>query len=210
MMTLEERTAPGFAPLLKGYAETAPEEHAGTVYGLWPDLRLAYFNPAWVAFVRDNGGPPGLASPASLGLPVMAAIPAPLHAFFAELYRSALAADRPPRHPVSHRYECSSPERFREFVMILYPLGRHEGLLVVNSLVAETPHDPALRPACLPDWQAYADANNVIHQCCHCRRIEHMGVAKRWDWVPDWVRQPPPETSHTICPVCFEHYYPDL
>ena len=56
--------APGFARHLRGFGEEQLERHEGPVFGLTGDLELAYLNPAWFRFARDNQGDP---SPCSAG-----------------------------------------------------------------------------------------------------------------------------------------------
>jgi hypothetical protein len=131
-----------------------------------------------------------------------------LRPFYVRLFRSCLEAEQTGERTPQHEYECSSADVFREFVMTLYPLRERQGLLVVNSIVVETPHDPALRPPHACDRTAYVQENGWIHQCVHCRRVENVQTEGRWDWVPEWVEAFPPETSHGLCTFCHSHYYP--
>lgn len=209
MNAIGERCSPGFETLIGVFSEMA-ERHEGAVFGLWPDLTLAYFNPGWVRFGAENGAPPGLLSTASLGTSVLDVTAEPFRAFYGDLYRAGLAMTRKIARPLQHSYECSSATVFRRFSMTLYPLDRGRGLLVVNSLTAEAPHDPALRPPHEPDLSAYLDSDGSIRQCAHCRMIRWAGGGDdRWDWVPEWVEHPPPETSHTLCAFCLDYFHPD-
>lgn len=203
-----EHCAPGFGPLLAGFDPAALDQHQGTVFGLWPDLTLAYFNPAWFAFARDNAGEPAISAQWVLGRHVMDAIPEALQPFYAGWFRQTLAQAAGPR-PVVHVYECSSAGIYRRFVMHVYPLRRGTGLLVVNSLDVEQPYAEATgQIAQAPDPSRYLDSQGIVHQCAHCRRIEAVGAGNRWDWVPQWVEHPPASTSHTLCNLCLDHYYP--
>ena len=102
-------------------------------------------------------------------------------------------------NPWSHEYECSSPDQFRKFHMIVYPLKDGRGGLVVNSLVIEKPHDPKHRPAHAAELGCYTDEHGSLHQCMHCRRARRNTALDQWDWVPAWVAQSPPNTSHGLC-----------
>ncbi len=62
-----DRCSAGFERLLEPHLLDAVERHAGTVYGMWPDFRLAYFNPAWSWFAQENGSDPAIASEDYLG-----------------------------------------------------------------------------------------------------------------------------------------------
>jgi hypothetical protein len=170
-------------------------------------LRLAYFNPWWFRFARENGGEPSISLEWKLGRSLMDAVPDALKSFYRELYNSVFQRDPSSLHPLQHRYECSSADTFRVFVMTLYSLGEGEGILVVNSLVVETPHDPAERKNHDPDPETYVGADGLIRQCSNCRRIKNMKEPNRWDWVSDWVANPPVWTSDTICNFCLGYYY---
>ncbi|MGN6133451.1 MAG: hypothetical protein ACTHOU_03080, partial [Aureliella sp.] len=59
---------------------------AATIYGLTPDLKLAYTNPAWHRFALENGGSK-IAPQWGLGRSILEAIAEPLRPFFVENYR---------------------------------------------------------------------------------------------------------------------------
>ena len=170
-----------------------------TIYGMWPDLTLAFVGPGWFHFAADNGGADILAGRWPIGRSVMEAIAEPLRPFFARNYRRSLSTGR----PWTHAYECSSPRVRREMHMTAFPLGDAEGLLAVHSLLREVPQD---RPAHDPIVERYRGANELILQCCHSRRACRDGGAV-WDWVPAWVRESPPMASHGLCPACYGFYY---
>lgn len=183
--------------------ETYPTEiHCAqeTIYVMRPDLTLAYVNLGWKRFSAQNGGDPLISLNWPVGCCVQDAIPPVLRPFFAENFAKCLRE----RRPWEHRYECSSPELYRSFIMMTYPLGAGEGLLVVHSLVQEAPHT---RIAHEPLDVLYRDSHGIIHQCCHCRRVRRCEVEPNWDWVPDWVTACPTNTSHGLCDPCFGFYY---
>ena len=203
---MRDRFSPGFFDFLEPFTPEEVEQHAGSILGLWPDLRLAYFNPASLQFARDNGGDPSVILEKFLGTSVLELVPDVMKPFHRQLLLSCIHQSWKTRKPVQHRYECSSPDLFREYVMTLYRLRKGRGLLVVHSLVRENPHDPARRPPEQPG-DRYVDASGFIHQCAHCRRVRNLGQESRWDWVPGWVERPAPRTSHTFCPLCVSYYY---
>ena len=192
-----------FATLLRDYQLADLEKHHGSIYGLWPDLRLAYVNPAWHRFAAENGGEPAISTRWKLGACILDAFSQDLGSYYRTAYNRCLELGE----PWEHQYECSSKDRYRRFHQTVYPLGR-SGLLVVNSLVVELPHDPAERSPRGPDEPVYRDGYGLIHQCAHCRRVQNLRTAQRWDWVPAWVERIPSPTSHTFCPACFGYYYP--
>lgn len=202
---LEERCGPGFAPVLQRLQTAELERHAGTIYALNPEFRLAYFNPYWLRFVRENQAADYLLSPGCLGLEIMAVIPEVLQPFYRSIYQAVTLETKQATQPFQFEYECSSPQVFRKFLMTLYPM--EGGLLVVNSLVVEEPYAATGRPIEKPDFKIYLAANGMIYQCSHCRRFQHQADPARWDWVPEWVAKMPAGISHTICNTCFGYFY---
>ena len=205
---MQERCAPGFDRVLRGFSLADVEQHAGTVFGLWPDFHLAYFNPAWFQFSRFNQGEPRISAEWNLGRSVFDAIPEVLQDFYRTLFSRALGNPKPGARPPAHSYECSSGSVFRRFALNTYRLGDGEGLLVVNSLLVERPHGPADGRVAGDDKRTYVQADGSVRQCSHCRRIEHASQPNRWDWIPEWVDRFPRETSHTLCSFCLDYYYP--
>lgn len=206
---MNTRIDPDFAALLSSRFQVEElDRNPSSVVGLWPDSRLAYVNPAWIAFAVANDGQPAVEESWGLGARYLDAIAPPLRPFYQGLLQSALDTGTSLR-PVSHRYECSSAEVERHFNMQVYPLPAGAGFVIVNSLLAEEPHDPAARPPQPADPVRYVDPHGRIVQCCHCRLVRRTTEPTQWDWVPAWVERSPIETSHSICPVCMEYYYPE-
>jgi hypothetical protein len=175
------------------------EDDRSVVYMLDADLRLAYCNKAWDEFAVHNGGA-HLRRIEQIGCRVLDAIPEPLKAF----YRSAFERSLTVQQPWEHRYECSSPECYREFHMQVLPLRAPPRLVVVNSLAVETAHE-RIRQA--PLTAVYRTADGVIRMCMHCRRTRRND-ADIWDWVPEFLATPPDNVSHGLCQTCFRYYYP--
>lgn len=205
---MPSRCQPDFEPLLAElFSMAALDQTQAPVIGLRSDGRLAYLNEAWDDFATVNGGQPDIARHWDLDSNYFRAIPAALTPFYRELFGRAPAPGAG-LQPVSHEYECSGARVFRKFNMQVFALSDHAGFLVLNSMIVERPHDPATLPEHPDDLALYADETGTIHQCSHFRRVQSNGHPDRWDWVPAWVESIPPETSHTICPICYEYYYP--
>ncbi len=194
---------PEFERLLRHHRIDDLRAHAGSVYGVWPDFRLAYFNPAWFRFAKDNAGEPAISARWGLGASILDAIPPGVREFYETSYRECLRTG----NIWTYEYECSSDSIFRLLAQVVYPLGRAEGFLIANSVRVEKNHDSKERMAKPPDDHVYRDQDGFIHQCACCRRVKNLDEPERWDWVPAWVAQIPVAASHTFCPPCFGHYF---
>lgn len=190
-------TTPAFAGLLRGFGEEQLERHSGAVFGLSRGLQLAYLNPAWFAFARDNGGP-GIVDEWGLGAHVLDAISGPARLLYEREYRRCLESGT----TWQQDYECSTPERYRTFHMDVFPLRDGEGLLVVNSPVVDRPHGESREPA-PPDEGLYTDADGLIVQCSFCRRVRRADGSEQWDWVPEWVADRPETITGGLCLPCY-------
>lgn len=183
------------------------ESHPASVFGLFPDGVLAYVNPAWVEFALENGATTLEATPSWIGHRYLDVIATPLRAFYEKLFERAPEVGSA-LQPLSHVYECSSADTYRQFAMKVYALANSGGFVVINTLVTSRPHDTSQREPKLPDRARYALADGLILQCAHCRLVRRADNSG-WDWVPAWIEQMPPGTSHGVCEVCLEYYYPD-
>jgi hypothetical protein len=192
---------PNFERLLKEFPLEAIEMAEDTVYAIRPDLTITYVNRGWQLFAERNGGERVDSISRPIGQDLVTAISLPLRSFFSDNFAKCFREQR----PWEHHYECSSADLYRRFMMTAYPLRDNAGLLVVNSLVRELPHDREVHE---PLSALYRDDNGIIHQCCHCRRVRRLGSPEAWDWVPQWVSKIPPDTSHGLCSPCYGYYYP--
>lgn len=183
-----------FAPLLTAFDLDALDADPATIYGMWPDLRIAFAN---ATYVKNAAG--GCAR-WGLGAQSMDAVDALLVPFHRDLAGRALGTGE----VQVHRYECPTPQLRRQFELRLHPLGRSEGLLAVHSLVSseEWPATDATR-------SAYVDDEDIVMVCMHCRRARHR-VLEQWDMVPEFLRGGDvPAVSHGLCPLCFAYHYPE-
>lgn len=189
-----------FLELLHEFKVPALLKSRDVIYGLWPDLSLAFTNASWRRFAADNAGQPAISERWGLGRCISDAIPEPLKSFYETNYRDCLNTAT----PWEHTYECSSVDTLRLFHMTALPIGKRQAILVVNSLRIETPMD---RDSAPPLEATYLNRQGMMVQCAHCRRVRHAEPATSWDWVREWVRKPLHNTSHTICEPCLGFYY---
>src|SRR5579872_1274626 len=162
----------------------ALEHDHSVIFSLDANLRITYCNTAWDRFAAANGGAE-LIRPAPIGRSLLDYISGPLVPYYETAFRNALSAAQTWRNV----YECSSPAVFRKFVMHVFPLKETHGLLVVNSLCVERPHEPSHEPRC---DAAYRAPNGIVVMCSHCRRTRRSHGSEQWDWVPEYVEHQPP------------------
>lgn len=187
--------------LLRSYRLDELHASHDTIYAVSPDLTLAYVNRGWRKFAAENGGGTAITERWPIGSSIRKVIPEVLQAFYTDKFTECLES----RSPWQHRYECSSAESYREFLMTTYPLGEKQGLLVVNSLCYDSPH---FRASHEPVEDHYRNEKGMIVQCVHCRRVRRNTPEWVWDWVPQWINSYPEGMSHGICEPCFGYFYP--
>ena len=180
-------------------------ERRDSACGLWPDLTIAYVNPAWARFAKDNGASNGFPARWREGAPFLDGVGKPLR----EYYRSHLLAALRSSQIWSSEYECSSPKLFRLYRMDVTPVGLGRGLLVTHTRLAQLPHTPSLTRGPV-DPAPYLDEHGHIPQCMHCRRVQRADAKHQWDWVPLWVEQVPDAATGSLCTECIAARYPEL
>ncbi|HTV77078.1 MAG TPA: hypothetical protein VMF03_02400 [Steroidobacteraceae bacterium] len=196
-----------FSALLADFDLTALDRHASSVLAVDRALSIGYLNDGWFRFAAENGGEPAIAEHWGLGSSLWSAIPAPLQGYFANLFARAFALNPETElHPLLHHYECSSPERHRHCTLGIYSLKKGEGLLLVHSVRVERPWSSEERET-VPG-HGYTNQSGLTLQCSNCRRVRFDQDDRQWHYVPDWIRTSPPKTSHGLCPVCLDYYYP--
>lgn len=183
--------------LAQGFDVEALEGDASTLVALDPAGMILWVNPAWERFALANGGAdvPARFGP---GTSYFAGIAPPLRGFYESALEMALATGE----LFDREYECSSADKYRLFHMRALPIDG-TGLLLEHSLMVERPHDGE---ASHPGGQEYVRSNGTVLQCSNCRRTFHPATTT-WHWIPSWVREPPPMTSHGLCRICFHSYY---
>ena len=83
-------------------------------------------NPAWFAFSEANHGEPIISERYPVGTTISAAMSAPFKDFYLNIYQDILQKGT----VWEHDYECSTPETYRMFQEIAYPLHGLEGILL--------------------------------------------------------------------------------
>lgn len=178
--------------LLDMFAEL--EQHDNVSYVLSKDLRILRTNAAWRRFALANGGESFLAR-WKHGSSLLDVIPDELKPFYRQSFARATEADE----RWDHDYECSSPELFRKYRMIVYPFGG--SFVVTHALLVEGPHRVAHDPG------KHYETQGVIAMCSHCRRVRCTSELERWDFVPSYLAPGYTKVSHTLCPPCWRYYY---
>lgn len=199
------KVSPEFRLEAAGFRLESLDADHSIIYMLSPDLRIIYCNKAWDEFASLNGGIE-LSRETVLGTYILEVIAEPLRPFYANSFAQAQKQLR----PWEHDYECSSPDSFRLFDMRVLPLA-NSYLLVENSLQVEKPHGLE-RPAMPPYSAAYLDECGILTMCSHCRRTRRIntGAVPIWDWVPEFLTDPPGPVSHGLCPNCRAYFYPHI
>jgi hypothetical protein len=176
------------------------------VYGLWPDLTIAYVNPAWRGFVEHHEAALALARRWHLGGSVLEAVDPDLRPFYDRVLRACLDKGR----RWSHDFDCSGRCKSCRYRIEVIPLPARRGLLVAHKALVECPH--AFAPCCVSPTppESYQDDSGLVVQCVYCRRIRSQADPHRWDLVPPWVERTPEHASGGLCETCARLHFPEL
>lgn len=201
--------APDFEPLLKDFDLDAFDRQESTIYGVRRDLTLGYVNATWIRFARQNSGPDYLSDDDQiLGISVLEAFAGPIRALYESIFERVLEFN----DSYEQEYDCSSPREFRNYHMTIHPLPadaqRPEGLLVINSPSHSVSSEVAEAPVEAPEPEDYVQNSGQVVACSNCRRFQNAENPERWDWIPDYLEEPPAPVSHGICQVCLDYFYP--
>lgn len=188
-----------FPELLEGVPFDTLEEHPSAVYALSDSGRIIYVNPAYLRFAEQNGVP-DLLERFPLGTPVTDFVPSSLSSSYLQKYHQVMKKGE----VWSLDYDCSSPESLRTFHQSNFPLKNGTGVVIINWLRVEVSRAPAAEKV---DVALYLQDDGFVHQCCNCKNVLRRGEEGYWETVETWRCQVPLNTSHTICPVCFEYYW---
>lgn len=174
------------------------------VYGLWPDLTIAYANPAWQGFVERHEAALAVARHWHLGASVLDAVDPDLRGFYDRILRACLAKGR----RWSHDFDCSGRCKTCRYRIEVLPLEARRGLLVAHKALIECPH--AFAPCCASrqDVSNYQDDHGLVVQCVYCRRVRALDDPQRWDLVPAWVERTPDHASGGLCETCARLHFP--
>jgi hypothetical protein len=180
----------------------ALEVTAEVSYILDDKYRFVYTNPAWDRFARLNGAPK-LTGDAVTGAALFDAIPEVLRGFYGDAFQRV----KTERGVWDQLYECSSPERFRQYRMRIHFMAGRSWFLVTNALVSRRPHAHPSKP----DVDVYM-RHGVVIMCAHCRCSKRIDRPNQWDFVQEHLRFKGIEllaVSHALCPICQAYFYPN-
>lgn len=198
-----DRFEKDFRDNLEGFDFQTLEDSPDSIFALSPSLELIYFNTAWFDFAKENNGEPKISVNFPLGTLIERAISGPFADFYINKFREVLLNGE----VWSHEYECSSIDKYRVFQMITYPLRNGRGLIVVNTLKIERMRGSSQVTVESPNPNDYIQQTGWFTQCSNCRRTQRTANSPIWDWVPCWVDEMPSNTSHSICPICYDYYW---
>lgn len=188
-----------FQALLNPNKAKELEENKDTIYGiLLPEGILAYYNNSWMNFAKENTKNfESFRQSFQIGTPITYVVPNVLEGLYSRLYKNALQKQKTQRI----FYECSSPEEYRQFEMKIEPLSE-SAILIRNSLRNSYKHNPEENTPYPPDLTRYTSKDQIIQQCSNCRCVQPEPPVFKWDWVPEWVKEPPKNVTHGLCPRC--------
>lgn len=189
---------PLFLPLIRDRLEEL-EASANTIIGTWPDGRIGYFNPAYVAFARTNGAPADFGQRWGLGAMLLTSIPEVLRGPYDEGMRRVVAT----LERWDAVYQCPTPELHQEFTLRMYALAGGAGVLHVHALRMASPHQLVGEG----DRDVLTRPDGFIRQCANCRHVQRADD-QQWLFVASLVQDPPANLSHGICPDCLTTYNP--
>jgi hypothetical protein len=86
---------------------------------------------------------------------------------------------------------------------VIVPPGAIAGLTMIRRLVRERPIAEVYDPVPL-DGRSYRSADGATAQCSCCRRTRRPAAPEEWDFVPELLALPPPDTRFVFCPLCLE------
>jgi hypothetical protein len=187
----------GCMPTVDGLMRDVADS-ADAAYVFSRDFKIVKVNAGFVRFALANGGEQ--LGEQWHGLSVIDAISPVLRPFYMAAFDNAWQTGL----PWQHEYECSSPELYRRFLLVAYPVDR-QFLVAVHSRTVQLAHT---RAVCAPDAATY-EVGGFIKMCSHCRRVRNACEAERWDWVPDYLRSRTERVSHGLCGPCAEFYWSD-
>lgn len=194
------RVRPDTTALLSPFSVAKLDAKLAPLCALGDDDRIVYTNPAWDACARANGAQ-WASEQWGVGASYLDAIQGDERAFYAALFARA----RADRAPLTHEYDCSTPERERRYQLRLTRCASGV-LLAVHSLVFDAPPGPGR--AALEE--RYRGHGGTIVVCVHCRRTRRAdseGPAAEWEWAPAYVEHPPFMTTRVLCYTCLEAHF---
>jgi hypothetical protein len=192
-----------FKSKLAGIDFETIENSPHSIFALSSDLKLIYFNQAWMDFAKQNNGEPGISSRFALHSSFESGVSGLLKDFYIESFKKAIRELK----VWEHEYECSSSGNYRLYHLVAYPLKNGEGIIVVNSLQVDRIIDESFREISTLSIDEYKEPDGMITQCSNCRRTKRINPSDTWDWVPTLVEESWNNINYSICPICYDYYF---
>jgi hypothetical protein len=175
-----------------------------TIYVVDKNYTIVDYNEGYKLFAIANEGE-DILEKWPIGSNILLSVPDIIRDFIKKMYDDVLHNNK----TIEHEYDCHSPTVFRRFKMRILPLydkfALNEHALIESSALSQ--------PCELSDSDIkskFIDGNGIIHQCCHCRKIQSSSDLNNWQWVVSLIKRNSKysgKVSHTICPVCMFHYF---
>lgn len=175
------------------------------------DGTIGFLNREWTLCSVRDGDPPGCRAEAVLGRSYLDFVVGPLRAKVAEAFERAAALPSEFGAIWLHG-ECNSVRECRILTTRISMLrsngteGDSTGFLVLHSLrvVGALSDFYALVQ---PDLEAWRGERGLILQCGCCRRVREPATAQ-WSMCVQLLEHSAEGTSHGLCELCLETYYP--
>lgn len=170
---------------------------------------VRYLNRAWTASAERDRAPASCRAERVLGRRYLDFIAGELRQHFAAALRRSIALG-PGFRSVWMHGECNTPELSRLLTTRISTLWRErdvDGHLIHNEVDVLGPLEARYRPTDLP-VDRLRDEHGLVVQCGCCRRVQ-LPASDRWVMHLDLLASPAPGTSHGLCGLCLETYYPD-
>jgi hypothetical protein len=192
---------PGFAHNLSHLDCPALAASRDSVIIIDHNLRIVGYNEAYVLFTRthcqfDSN------TELLLGSSMLFAIDEPQQHVFHQKFRSAITTHT----PFEYDYQCPSLIDHKKLHLSGYPLPRKKGMLITHHLQLSLGQGQTG----IEHQHFIPKKNELITQCCHCRKIRAKNSEHPWYWIPQVLENKLSNISHGFCPFCQEHYYPGL
>jgi hypothetical protein len=158
---------------------------------------IVYCNPRWDSFALRNGGPRAAGGHVK-GRSLFSYIPSVLEPYYRKIIGTAISE----RKVGESDYECHSADKFCVYRLRLLPIAGTKLLAMVHSLRTEGDITLETRDRSADE----RSPGEAVSMCAHCRRTWNRKLLQ-WDWVPDFVRTPPPVVTHGLCPRCAKRLY---
>jgi hypothetical protein len=182
---------PAFLAILEPFSLERLQAEDNAVFGLWPNLRLAYVNPAGERLV--HAAAPALGT-WGVGSSILPALPERLRFFYVEEMQRVLASAKIFRH-----LEPPQGTGMRGRRVQMLPLWG-SGLLLYSVPVTELPAPGG------PLEALYRGPNGFLLSCSYCHTYKRAGEGEHWEWVPAFAEHTPAQTTHGVCHFCFGYH----